>query len=290
VLAFVVGVTDALSMPSYQSIVPSIVEADRIPAGLALSSIQFNLSRILGPALAGALLAGAGLVACFAVNVASYIPFIAVAVWILPRSRDGSSFDVRHPFAGARATLADRRLRGALSTVLATGFLCGPLVTFLPVLVRTALGGGTTAFSTTITSFGIGGLIGAGVVLSIDPTRDHRRRCSLLAIGLGGIVLLAAVAPWLWTLPILGGCAGAAMTTSNTLANTMIQQTAGAELRGQAVSLYMLAMRGGVALGSLVTGASVYLLGVRTALVVDGVLAVAIQTAIGYAWRRDAGR
>jgi hypothetical protein len=52
----------------------------------------------------------------------------------------------------------------------------------------------------------------------------------------------------------------------------------------------MLAMRGGVALGSLVTGASVYLLGVRTALVVDGVLAVAIQTAIGYAWRRDAGR
>ena len=65
-LSLVVGVTDALSMPSFQSIVPSIVARDEIGRGLALNSTQFNLSRILGPAIAGVLMASVGAVACFA--------------------------------------------------------------------------------------------------------------------------------------------------------------------------------------------------------------------------------
>src|ERR1035437_6989493 len=84
-LSLVVGVTDALSMPSFQSIVPSIVERKQIPSGLALNSTQFNLSRILGPALAGVLIASVGAIGCFALSAASYVPFIAVALWILPR-------------------------------------------------------------------------------------------------------------------------------------------------------------------------------------------------------------
>src|ERR1039457_5233337 len=84
-LSLVVGITDALSMPSFQSIVPSIVEHEQIASGLALNSTQFNLSRILGPALAGVLLVSVGAVGCFAVSAASYVPFIVVALWILPR-------------------------------------------------------------------------------------------------------------------------------------------------------------------------------------------------------------
>ncbi len=83
-LSLVVGITDALSMPSFQSIVPAIVEPAQIPTGLALNSTQFNLSRILGPALAGVLIAGVGAIGCFALSAASYVPFIAVALWILP--------------------------------------------------------------------------------------------------------------------------------------------------------------------------------------------------------------
>jgi MFS family permease len=86
-LSLVVGVTDALSMPSYQSIVPSIVPRAEISRGLALNSTQFNLSRILGPAIAGVLMASVGAVACFSLSAASYIPFIGVALWILPRGR-----------------------------------------------------------------------------------------------------------------------------------------------------------------------------------------------------------
>lgn len=288
-LAFVVGVTDALSMPSYQSIVPSIVEREQIPAGLALSSIQFNLSRVVGPALAGTLLASVGLVACFAANAASYVPFVAVALWILPRGHDGGGggeLDRRHPFAGARTVLADRRIRGALLAVLATGLFAGPLVTFLPILVRQTLHGSATAFSVTIAAVGVGGLLGAALVLAIDPARDHRRRISWLAIALGACVIVAAIDPWLWTLPIVAIAAGASMTASNTLANALVRSTTQASaLRGQAVSLYMLALRGGVALGSLTTGAAVHALGIRSALVLDGALAIVSQVLISRSWR-----
>ena len=84
-LSLVVGVTDALSMPSFQSIVPSIVQHEQIPAGIALNASQFNLSRILGPAVAGLLMASAGMAGAFAVSAASYLPFIGVALWVLPR-------------------------------------------------------------------------------------------------------------------------------------------------------------------------------------------------------------
>jgi MFS family permease len=87
VLSLVVGITDALSMPSFSSIVPSIVERDQIPAGLALNSTQFNLSRIAGPALAGVLMACAGVIGCFIVSAASYGAAAVTTYWLPARRR-----------------------------------------------------------------------------------------------------------------------------------------------------------------------------------------------------------
>jgi MFS-type transporter involved in bile tolerance (Atg22 family) len=84
--------------------------------------------------------------------------------------------------------------------------------------------------------------------------------------------------------PVLLILAGVAMTASKASANALLQSSAPARLRGQTVSLFMLAMRGGMALGSLVTGASVHLLGVRQALLLNGVMAVLMHLAIGHAW------
>ena len=177
VLSVVVGVTDALSMPSFQSIVPSIVRHDEIPAGLALNATQFSLSRILGPSIAGLLMSSVGTVACFVLSAASYVPFIGVALWILPRWTPEPPTVVarRRPFAGIGDIVSQPSLRGALLTVLATSLFCAPLVTFSPVLVRDVFHASAGHFSAAVASFGAGGLLGAICLLSVGPAVDRRR-------------------------------------------------------------------------------------------------------------------
>ena len=79
---------------------------------------------------------------------------------------------------------------------------------------------------------------------------------------------------------------GVSMAIANTSTNTLLQASAAAEVRGQAVSLFLLAMRGGIALGSLLTGAAVSLWGIRHALLLDGVLAIVVQLWIARSWLR----
>ena len=290
VLSLVVGVTDALSMPSCQSIVPSIVQREQISAGIALNSTQFNLSRILGPSLAGLLIVGVGMAGAFALNAASYLPFILVSLWVLPRSeptQHGEEF-TRHRFwAGIRDSVREPALRGALLTVFATSVLCAPLITFCPVLVKEVFAGSIEHFSLTMSAFGVGGLLGAVGLLAVGPARDRRPISSWLAVAYAITVVLAAQNHWPWGLPVLFVVAGVTMTASNASANTLLQSIAPVRLRGQTISLFMLAMRGGVSLGSLLTGLTVNVLGVREALFINGVLAVLAHLAIGYGWRRS---
>ncbi len=89
------------------------------------------------------------------------------------------------------------------------------------------------------------------------------RRNSWFAACFGLTLVLAALVPWFWALVVLLVVAGIAMSVANTSTKTIVQSAASVQLRGQAVSLYMLAMRGSVALGSLATGLSVSWLGVR---------------------------
>jgi MFS family permease len=280
-LSLIVGITDALSMPSFQSIVPTIVAQKQIGSALALNSTQFNLSRIFGPTLAGVLMASIGAVGCFAANAVSYLPFILVAVWILPsgaaqKAGRGSS-ENGHLLSGLSDITRDPTLRYALLTVLLTSLFSGPLLTFVPVLVKEAFYGDATQFSIALGAFGVGGLLGALALLAIDPARDHRRISSLCALGYGAVVLLAGLDPWHWALPVLLVMAGFAMTVSNTSANTLLQASAPAHLLGRTVSLHMLAIRGGVSLGSLITGASAHVFGVRQALIINGIAALVAQ-------------
>ena len=289
-LSVVVGITDALSMPSFQSIVPTIVAHEQIDRGIALNSTQFNLSRILGPAIAGVLMTSVGVLACFIVSAASYLPLIGVALWILPRPVAEPVPDAppppRHLFAGIADILRKRHLRGALLTVLATSVLCAPLITFSPVLVKEVFGGHAGHFSTAVASFGVGGLLGAAGLLSVAPRVDRRRLSSGFALVYATVLILIALNPWLWALPPLLVLAGASMTVSNTAANSLLQATASPRLLGQTVSLYMLAVRGGISLGALLTGITVSLLGVQHAFLLNGVAAVVAQAVLARMWLR----
>lgn len=292
-LSLVVGVTDALSMPSFQSIVPSIVEYEQIGSGIALNSTQLNLSRILGPAIGGVLMLRAGALSCFALSALSYLPFILVALWILPpggiaREIPTRRGDSQNLFAGAREIVREPDLRGALLTVLASSALCGPMITFCPVLVKNVFHADASDFGAVLAAFGVGGIVGATSLLAVEGHRSRRRLCSLFALLYGLIVIATALNPSLIALACLLALAGGAMTMSNASANTLLQRTAGPRLRGQAASLFMLAIRGGRSIGDMTTGLSVSALGIRWALLLNGVLAVLIQLSLARAWAASA--
>ena len=290
VLSVVVGVTDALSMPSFSSIVPSIVPRERIGTGLALNSTQFSISRILGPSLAGVLMSSVGAMACFVASALSYVPFIGVAIWILPSWTPTPPVEQPESrprmLAGVRDITRVPHLRGALLTVFVTGVLGGPLMTFAPVLVKQVFHGSAAHFSAAVAAFGVGGLLGAMGLLAVPPGVDRRRVSSGFSIALGVLVVLAALSPSYWLVPPLLVLAGASVTVSNTAANSLLQATASPRLLGRTVSLYMLAIRGGMSIGALLTGATVTALGVRNALLINGLLAVVLQVALSRRWLR----
>jgi predicted MFS family arabinose efflux permease len=153
-------------------------------------------------------------------------------------------------------------------------------------LVKDVFHGGAGRFSTLLVAFGAGGLLGAAGLLSISPTINPQRLVSGLALVQAAALLLTGLAPGFWALPPLLMLAGASMTAGNTAANSLLQAGALPHLLGQTVSLYMLAVRGGIAIGALLMGAAVSLVGVQHALLISGLAALVIQAALARTWAR----
>ena len=280
-LSFVVGVTDALSMPSFQSLIPSIVSKKELAPAIALNSIQFNLSRVLGPAIAGIVMLKYGPLWCFGGNALSYIPFFLSVYWLYPRFKDDAHEKPKDGFKDTVKSILQRRsIAGALLSVFITSFFCSPIITFSPVIVREVLHSNVEKFGNVMTAFGIGGLLGP-LLLFLAMRRISPPILSFIAaICYGAFVAAATNVTAIWQLgALLIGC-GFLLTVANTSANTFLQSSAENSQRGQMSSLFMLAMRGGLSLGNLMTGVVVSLWDVQHALLLNGVLAVAIQVLI----------
>ncbi len=285
-LSLVVGITDALSMPAFQAVVPSLVEPNEIGRAMALNSSQFNLSRIVGPALAGWIMARYGAVGCFSANAFSYLPLL-LSVWlVLPKTKgpiDGENIGfLKHLKAVGRN---DRR-RDGLITVMATSLLCGPIVAFSPVLIRDVFHGTVAQFGMALTAFGVGGLIGALVVAASDGKAHRLKLGSYFSIAFGFVIIAIALNQSFRLLFPLLAMAGALMTMVNTTINSAIQAHTKDHLRGQIASIYMLSMRGGLSLGNLITGAVVSIAGISRYFLISGCVAVAFHLCRHILWRR----
>lgn len=295
-LSLVVGVTDALSGPSINALVPSSVPEDDVVSAVALNSAQFNLSRVLGPFFAGVVMATLGPVVCFALNASSYAPYLLAIYLLRLPSRPSAPPPTRTRRASARGSLLEaigaiakkRRLRRALLTVIITSFFGMPMITFMPVLVRDAFHLGSSAFGGALSVFGFGGLVGAAVVLPLKTNRQRQILSNLAALGLSALILATALSRVFDVTLALLFVAGGLMVASNTAANSILQSSIDGRIRGRVSSLYTLAMRGGAPLGSLATGLVTSHWSVRTALFINGGLALACHAALIRRARRRA--
>jgi predicted MFS family arabinose efflux permease len=253
-IAFLTGLAQSQSAPTYQAVLTTIVPKELIPNAVALNSLQFNLSRTIGPVIAGILLARAGASVCFAVNAASFLAVIVALLRIeLPAPAAKPTGSLRESLvAGLRYALRDPTLSLLMTLAGLGSFLAFPLITYLPVVADHALGSGAAGYSLLLSSFGAGAILGA-VATAQRGDRPGRGRLLLLACnGLATIfALLSSVQGLSMALLFV---AGLSLVAAFSTLNSLMQELAPDELRGRIVSIYGLAFRGGGPLGSLLAG------------------------------------
>jgi predicted MFS family arabinose efflux permease len=276
-IAFLAGLTQSQSAPTYQAVLPSLVPREHIPNAVALNSLQFNTSRAIGPVIAGLLLAQAGTGACFVVNTTSFVVVILV-LWFIrfpavaatrENLRQGLRTGVRHV---ARTPL----LRTFTLLAGAASFLGFPLITFLPTIAGDVLKTGASGYSLLLTSLGVGAIVGALTTAQRGDVRG-RGRLTLVSLAAFGLVTIGAVlSQWQWASMALLVGSGYTLTTALSTLSSLVQEQAPEELRGRVLSIFGLAFRGGLPLGSLVAGIFVRAAGAPAVLAVYSALLVVL--------------
>ena len=292
VCSFIIGSTDSLSMPSFQSIIPSMVEQNEIPKAISFNSTQFNLSRTLGPSLAGLIISKYGVTACYGANLVSYIPFFLSLYWIYPKS----GFQ-KEPVVSTKPTqyllfLKDPDFNTPLMTVFVTMALCAPMMTFAPVLIKNIFHGDASQLGWAMACFGFGGVIDA-IFPAILSERDNRLRLAAhgIAILTGILLLLVRFVSSVSLLFLMLFCLGLFLTASNTVVNSLLQKRARNQIRGKIISLFQLSLQGGMALGGFMTGMLSSIIDVKDVLSISGIIATCLQVIIfiygAFPFKRD---
>jgi MFS family permease len=275
-LSFFTGFAQAFGGPASQALVPSLVEKNDLPNAVALNSIQFNLARVVGPLLAGAALAKFGMPSCFSLNGLSFLIVIAALM----------SLHVRHqPPAAPRRWQVELReglsyVRGqrtviALTLIAATTtFLAFAVITLLPIFAQRVFHQGVVGYSHLMAYSGIGAVVGALVVAWMG--RHGRMGISALLVqGTCGVLIVAfALSRMLWLSDILLFLIGAALIVALATTSSLVQLIVPDELRGRVMSIYMMAFRGGMPIGSLICGFFASRVGPSNVLVCNGILLV----------------
>jgi MFS family permease len=274
-LTFAIGCGQAFQSPAWQASMGEMVGREQLGAAIALNSINFNLTRSVGPALGGLIVAAAGPRMAFAVNAASYLGMIgAVASWRRPR--DERRLPRERLFSAMMAGIGYVREAPAIQTVLvralAFGF-CGSAVwALLPVLARQDLGGGPTFYGLLLGIMGVGAVLG-GFTMT-------RARAVLGAEGMVsvsyGLVALASVTlaatSWLPAVfAVLLGLGWAWVSCLSTF-NITTQISAPNWVKARALSIYMTTAFGSMAVGAWIWGEVAALRSPSLALAAAGVL------------------
>jgi MFS family permease len=281
-LSVITGLAQAFGGPAYQSLLPSLVSKDHVPNAIAFNSIQFNLARVIGPLFAGAALATLGMVACFGLNGLSFLAVIAAILSLHVRHiPPAAPKRMREEFKSGYHYVRDHpALLGLAVLGFAGTFLGNPLLTFLPLFAQNVLHGGVTQYTYLMSSAGAGAVAGALVVAWRGRFPHMGRTVLLIQMVFGALMILFAMTRVFWLNAVLLFGAGACMVMVFATLSSLVQLNAPNEMRGRVMSLYMVAFRGGMPLGSLAGGWLANIVGAPTVLTVNGVLLSAVAVVV----------
>lgn len=277
-LSFIVGLGQSFGGPAYSALLPTLVPAEDLANAIAMNSIQFNLARVLGPALGGLAYATLGATWCFALNGVSYLAVIVslmmIQVGFVPRKSNEAILK------SMREGIGFIRQREGLPALVILAFcttLLGfSLAGFLPVIVQTVFHGGPQTYQLLLMSSGAGSIVGALIVAASQKMKEHGYLALWTLMGLGASIAGFALSRWLFISCLLIFLSGVALMASASLMLSLVQLIVPDQMRGRVMSVYNLAFRLGIPVGGLTLGKVIPLVGVSTSLAASGIALIGI--------------
>ena len=256
-MAALLGVVNAFDIPARQAFVADMVSRADLVNAIALNSSMFNGARIVGPAVAGVLVAAVGEGWCFFANSVSYVAVLSglllMRVERAARPRlEGTAFErVRAGFSFVARTGPVRALMLLLGLVSLTGM---PYAVLMPLFADRILGGGPDSLGILMGASGLGALAGAVALASRKSLRGLGRWVAFGSASFGASIILFSCSRTFWLSALLLVPAGCAMIVQMASSNTLIQSMVPDELRGRVMSVYSMMFMGMAPVGALLAG------------------------------------
>ncbi len=264
-LSFITGTAQAFGGPAYQSLIPSLVGKQDLTNAIALNSIQFNVAQMVGPLLAGGTLLVlnrwgvadmTALAICFAINALSFLAVILSLMSL--HLKHMAAARTQNMFGELKQGLAYVRKQRSIMALMvlgaATAFFGIPMRTLLPVLAKDVFGSGIEGLSVMLSFSAAGAVTGAMVVAWLGRFPHMGLTTLLVEACFGVLIALVGLSPSLHLTYLLLFASGMALMIVVSCVMSLVQLIAPNEMRGRVLSIYLVAFRGGMPLGSLVSG------------------------------------
>lgn len=279
ILSIFIGLVNAFDMPTRQSFLLDMIESrEDLPNAIALNSSMFNGARLLGPSIAGLVIAAIGEGLCFLLNAVSYVAVIAALLAMKVTQRHLKNRKPRKVLEGFTEgfhyAFGFSPIRNILLLLALVSMMGMPYAVLMPVYARDILHGGPHTLGFLMGATGVGALAGA-LSLASRKSVVGLGRWIPLAAGTFGVGLIAfSFSRTLWLSMILLFVVGAGMMVQMASSNTIIQTIADDDKRGRVMSFYTMSFVGMAPLGSLFAGTLADLIGAPVTLLISGIAVV----------------
>ncbi len=281
VLASLLGVVNALDIPTRQAFVVDMVGKGDVVNAIALNSTMFNGARIIGPAVAGVLLETIGEGWCFFANAVSYIAVIAglLLMRISIQNHDRSQSSAFHSIMEGFSYVAHTRPVRALLLMLGLfSLLAMPYVVLMPIFADKILHHGASGLGLLMGASGIGALAGALTLATRQGVHGLGRWVAVSAVGFGVSLILFSMSRWFWISAVLLLPVGFSMMVQMASSNTLIQVMVPDNLRGRVMAVYSMMFMGMAPFGALLAGTIAHHIGAPATLKIGGFVCIAAAT------------
>lgn len=287
-LTFASGLVLAVERPAMQALLFQLVGRDTLPSAVAANSTIASVSRLVGPALGGAMVAVTGVASCFYANAVSYVVVLA-ALASISRGRLVPRPAATRSAGNLRAAVGYVRhrpeVRRPLVVMVVVGLVALNFQTTFPSMVRFGFDRGAGAVGTAMSVSAIGSILGGIYAAGITP--NPRRTLALTLAGFSAMLLVLAAAPNYATFVVLGIPLGFASACFQSIDTVAVQQATDPSMQGRVMALHQMAWFGSTPIGALAMGWVIQTTSPRAPFVLGGLAALTCATALARAARRS---